>query len=742
MTGRGTVLGGRYTLTERIGGGGMGTVWRAEDGVLARQVAVKILHSALFEDGTFVRRFRREAQMVAAIDHPGIVDVYDYGESGSGGRSASGGTGRADGPEGEGAATGGAAADDGDDGERCAYIVMELIEGRPLDQVLAADGPMSPERAFALLASALDALQAAHRQGIVHRDIKPSNLMVRADGHVTITDFGIARAVASTKITASHAIIGTALYMAPEQAEGKGGVAPASDLYSIGVVGYELLTGRPPFEGESVLEVALKHVREPAPELPAAFPPAVRLLVTRALAKKPEDRYADAAAMAAAARSAIGAPGADVVPEEVVARARAAAAAAAAAAAVDEEAEGGPAGPAGAEGKNGRPGKESGGTGGGAPNEVAKVGPQQATEPGRRRSRRAMLVPVIIPVVISMGTATVLLVDRGPGGADAHTPPGAQPTVATAPATPGAPGTTGTDTTPTPSAAATTATPPPADTPGASAAPNQPPNPANQPQAPVPAPGSGGNGAGAGTGGNAAASGGGRGTGSASGGGASGGSASGGGASGGQSNPSGGGGGGAGGTGNQPANNGNPQPQPQPGGAAGGAAAGGGGGSPSGGGAPAGGGSASTPTNPRPAGCGGNDWVTIVNVRYGLPLGLQNDNLSAGNPAVLGGASAYGWIATLGAGNYTNYNACNKSGPLLVQNMDGMGPGSTATVALNSGWNPLSAWVVRPASAAGTYTLAENGGARCLTGNGSGSPVTMTACTDGLAAQQWRLTSG
>ncbi|MFF1795416.1 serine/threonine-protein kinase, partial [Kitasatospora sp. NPDC058263] len=187
MSSRGTVLGGRYTLTERIGGGGMGSVWCADDEVLARQVAVKILHPGLVEDGAFVKRFRREAQLLAALKHPGIVDVHDYGESGE---------------------------DAGDD--RVAYIVMELIDGQPLDKVLAESGPMPPERALELLATALDALHAAHRQEIVHRDVKPSNLMVRSEGRVTVTDFGIARAVASTRITASHAVIGTALYMAPE----------------------------------------------------------------------------------------------------------------------------------------------------------------------------------------------------------------------------------------------------------------------------------------------------------------------------------------------------------------------------------------------------------------------------------------------------------------------------------------------------------------------------------------------
>ncbi|WP_224284258.1 serine/threonine-protein kinase, partial [Streptomyces sp. LS1784] len=280
MTGRGAVLGGRYTLTEWIGGGGMGAVWRADDRVLGRQVAVKVLHAGLLEEGTFARRFRREAQLLAAISHPGIVDVHDYGESG-------------------GEAEGGA------EGERIAYIVMELVDGRPLDKVLAEDGPMPPERVLSMLATALDALQAAHQQEIVHRDVKPSNLMLGVDGRVTVTDFGIARALVSTTLTATNVVIGTALYMAPEQAGG-GGVTPASDLYSIGVVCYELLTGKPPFTGESVVEVALKHVQQPAPELPEDFPAAVREFVARALAKQPGDRFADAAAMAAAARAAVG----------------------------------------------------------------------------------------------------------------------------------------------------------------------------------------------------------------------------------------------------------------------------------------------------------------------------------------------------------------------------------------------------------------------------------------------------
>ncbi|WP_328761562.1 MULTISPECIES: protein kinase domain-containing protein [unclassified Streptomyces] len=274
MWGRGTVLGDRYTLAERIGGGGMGEVWRADDDVLRRQVAVKVLLPALLDDPSFAARFRREATVLASLSHPGIVDVHDYGES----RIES--------------------------GEQVAYIVMELVEGRTLTEVRAQDGPLPAARALDIAGQALDALHAAHLQGVTHRDIKPSNLMLGDDGRVTVTDFGIARSsAASTGITDSHAVLGTALYMAPEQAEGLGAVA-ASDLYSLGVVCYELLTGEPPFTGESVVEIALKHIREPVPDLPSEFPEPVRAFVARALAKRPEERYADASVMAAAARRA------------------------------------------------------------------------------------------------------------------------------------------------------------------------------------------------------------------------------------------------------------------------------------------------------------------------------------------------------------------------------------------------------------------------------------------------------
>ncbi|MGP3969971.1 protein kinase domain-containing protein [Streptomyces sp. 6N223] len=290
---RGMVLGGKYTLVGRIGVGAMGEVWRAEEGELGRQVAVKILRPELLNDPTFVARFRREARLLSTLSHANVVRVFAYGE----GR-----------PAGDGGSDGG--GDGGGDGEGDAeteaqplYIVMELIDGRPLDEIVEENGGTLPaDRVLPLLAQALEGLHDAHQRDIVHRDIKPANLMLRADGHVMVTDFGIARATAGTKLTDDHSVVGTALYMAPEQVEGE--VVPACDLYAVGVVCYQLLTGALPFTGDSPLDVMWKHVNQPPPELPRTLPEPVRAFVARALAKRPEDRYADAAAMAEAARRA------------------------------------------------------------------------------------------------------------------------------------------------------------------------------------------------------------------------------------------------------------------------------------------------------------------------------------------------------------------------------------------------------------------------------------------------------
>ncbi|MFJ3790850.1 serine/threonine-protein kinase [Kitasatospora sp. NPDC090091] len=673
MSSRGTVLGGRYTLTERIGGGGMGSVWRADDQVLARRVAVKILHPGLVEDGTFVQRFRREAQLLAGLKHPGIVDVHDYGESGRDGE------------------------------ERTAYIVMELVEGRPLDTVLAEGGPMEPERALGLLATALDALAAAHRQDIVHRDVKPSNLMLRPDGQVTVTDFGIARAVASTKLTASHAVIGTALYMAPEQAEGKS-VTPASDLYSIGVVAYELLTGKPPFVGESVLEVALKHLREPVPELPAAFPEAVRDLVSRALAKQPEERFADAAAMAAAARAAIGAgPG----PAAAGAAGGAGGAAAGGAASA-----GGAAKPAAAEADAPAAGAPAASAPApdAAAGEVGQVKDRDATEPGNRRRRHGFLVPVVLPVVITATTATVLLIDRAPFSSNAETPNGQPSVVVTAPATTGATPPAGSPSTLPPSSPSPTETPAPEAT---TPAPGTQPVPAagNQPGT-AQNPGGGAVAGGAAGGGGAAA--GGQGTpprtGGAAGGGGNGGSGSGG-------SGSATGGGSANGNGGgvvpppaatqaPPATTSAPQPPP----------------------------ATTAPQQPSvPAGCGGSKWGAIVSVASGLKLGLSKDSPVGGQAVVMGGTTAYGWVRSdPNPGGWYQIYPCNLSGPALVQETDGR-------VSLSGGFSVLNNWTVAAASTPGAFALKDYMGQSCLTDNGAGRQATMVTCTPGNKSQEFRI---
>ncbi|MDK0519220.1 protein kinase [Streptomyces sp. ML-6] len=280
MWGRGTLINDRYALVGRLGSGAMGEVWRAEDQVLKREVAVKFLRPSGLEDNSFLPRFRKEAKVLASIRHPGVVGVHDYGEQTFPGNG-----------DGHGTAT------------QAAYIVMELVEGKTLEELREEHGLLPPARVLDLAAQALDALHTVHRLGIVHRDIKPSNLMLREDGRVTVTDFGIARTETGTRLTDPHGIIGTPRYMSPEQARGLP-VLPASDLYSIGAVCYELITGIPMFRGASPLEVALKHIEEPVPALPDDVPEATRAFLAQALAKDPEDRYVNAAVMAAAARRA------------------------------------------------------------------------------------------------------------------------------------------------------------------------------------------------------------------------------------------------------------------------------------------------------------------------------------------------------------------------------------------------------------------------------------------------------
>ena len=255
------VLGGRYQLTRRIAGGGMGEVWEATDEVLDRRVAVKILRREYADDATFLERFRAEARHAASLSHAGIAAVFDYGE---------------------------------DDGSP--FIVMELVEGESLADVLVREGKLSPERTLGIVAQSAHALQAAHDGGVIHRDVKPGNLLVTADGTVKVTDFGIARATNAVPLTRTGAIMGTAYYISPEQASGQP-VTPSSDLYSLGIVAYECLSGRRPFAGHTPVSVALAQVSEEPPALPDGVPAPVAALVMRMLAKDPQDRPPSAGAL-------------------------------------------------------------------------------------------------------------------------------------------------------------------------------------------------------------------------------------------------------------------------------------------------------------------------------------------------------------------------------------------------------------------------------------------------------------
>jgi predicted Ser/Thr protein kinase len=267
----GSVLAGRYEVVAPIASGGMGEVWQARDRTLGRIIAAKVLRSEYTSDPSFLIRFRNEARLTAALSHPNIASVYDYGESTQ-------------------------------DGQRVAYLVMEYVEGTPLVTVLADEGRLSPQRTLDVVGQAAEGLSAAHAVGMVHRDIKPGNLIVRPDGVVKLTDFGIARARDAVPLTRTGMVVGTAQYLSPEQAQGFP-VTPASDVYSLGVLAYECLAGVRPFDGESQVAIALAQINRPPPPLPSDVPAPVRALVERALAKDPADRFPDGAAVAAAVRA-------------------------------------------------------------------------------------------------------------------------------------------------------------------------------------------------------------------------------------------------------------------------------------------------------------------------------------------------------------------------------------------------------------------------------------------------------
>src|SRR5690606_7139956 len=270
-------------------------VWRGTDEVVGRTVAVSVVVPRLLNEPGFQERFRGEARTMANLSRPGVVDVYDYRSDGT-----------------------------------LAFLVVEYVEGEALSAVLQRVGRLPPARTMPLVAQAADALQAAHDKGIVHRDIKPGNLMVRPDGRLVLTDFGVARSALVGQITATGAVLGTAGYLSPEQADGRPATA-ASDIYALGVVAYQCLAGRRPFEGDNPIEVAMRHLREEPPPLPPDIPPPVRAVVSRALAKDPAQRWPSAAEFAAAARRAAGASAAaSAGAGGVTAPATAAAAAAAA----------------------------------------------------------------------------------------------------------------------------------------------------------------------------------------------------------------------------------------------------------------------------------------------------------------------------------------------------------------------------------------------------------------------------
>ena len=269
------MLADRYRQVRRIASGGMGTVYEGVDERLARRVAIKFLKEEYAEDPQFVERFGREARAAASLDHPNIAQVFDTGQHG--GRH---------------------------------FIVMEFLDGEDLGHMLREDCRLPADVAVSVTAQVCSALAAAHAAGVVHRDIKPGNVLVRADGRVKVTDFGIAQVQGQAGLTGAGLGLGTARYLSPEQACGQA-VTPASDLYSAGVLLFQMLTGKLPFTGDSAVAVALGHVREKVPsvhDFAPEVPPPLAEVVATATAKDPQNRYADAAQMGAALRKAFAAP--------------------------------------------------------------------------------------------------------------------------------------------------------------------------------------------------------------------------------------------------------------------------------------------------------------------------------------------------------------------------------------------------------------------------------------------------
>ena len=265
MIAKGQLINDRYEIEKLIGEGGMANVYLAKDTILDRKVAVKVLRGDLAGDEKFVRRFQREALSASSLSHPNIVEIYDVGE---------------------------------DEGNF--YIVMEYIDGKTLKQLIKKRGVLSLPEAMDIMLQLLDALATAHDSYIIHRDIKPQNIMIKESGLVKITDFGIAMALNSAQLTQTNSVMGSVHYLPPEQASGKGSTI-RSDIYSLGILMFEMLTGKVPFKGDSAVEIALKHMKEPLPsvrEINPVVPQSVENIILKAAAKNPKNRYRDVREMA------------------------------------------------------------------------------------------------------------------------------------------------------------------------------------------------------------------------------------------------------------------------------------------------------------------------------------------------------------------------------------------------------------------------------------------------------------